>query len=145
MSGDASKSRHSPPGIGQRIRKYRSDRGLSLSQLADLAKISKSYLWSLENEDGHVRPSGESLYAIAEALGVTMSDLLGRRLLLTPSTSHAVPTSLREFAAENNLPESDVRMLATIRFRGEVPKTKERWKYIYDAIRSSELFDREER
>lgn len=130
-------------GVGRRIRKYREQRGLTLSGLAERADISKSYLWSLENEDTHARPSGESLYAIAEALGVTMSDLLGRKLLTTRPTG-SISKSLREFAEENDVPESDLHMLATIRFRGEVPKTKERWKYIYDAIRSSELFDREQ-
>jgi transcriptional regulator with XRE-family HTH domain len=142
MSRNASQKHHPSSDIGRRIRKYRRERGLNLSQLADRARISKSYLWSLENENVDARPSGESLYALAEALGVTMSDLLGRKLLVAEKPD-SIPASLREFARDNDLPESDVRMLATIRFRGEEPRTKERWKYIYDAIRSSELFDRE--
>jgi transcriptional regulator with XRE-family HTH domain len=128
-----------PSPVGQRIRKYRGDRGLSLGELAEKARVSKSYLWSLENDPTASRPSGDTLYAIAEALGVTMSDLLGRKLLV--DAPDKIPKSLKEFAAEARLPEADVRMLATIRFRGQQPQTKERWEYIYRAIRMSESID----
>ena len=124
--------------IGDRIRRYRSEAGLSLSQLATSAGVSKGYLWSLENEPDK-RPSGETLYAIAEALGVTMSTLLGRRLLTRQPTD--IPASLREFAKEKALPERDVRMLAGIEFRGVRPQTRERWEHIYNAIRMSRTLD----
>ena len=124
--------------IGDRIRRYRGEAGLSLSQLAASAAVSKGYLWSLENEPDK-RPSAETLYAIAEALGVTMSTLLGRRLLATQPTD--VPESLREFAEAKGLPESDVRMLAGIEFRGARPQTRERWEHIYNAIRLSRTLD----
>lgn len=114
---------------------------MSVNQLAEKTGISKSYLWSLENEESAARPSGETLYAIAKELGVTMSDLLGRQLLT--EQSHTIPPTLREFAQAHGLPATDVQMLANIRFRGETPRTKERWQYIYDAIRTSEMFDRE--
>jgi transcriptional regulator with XRE-family HTH domain len=129
--------------LGERIRRYRDDKGLKLSELAAVAEISKSYLWSLENAPSPPRPSADVLYRIAQALGVTMSELLGRRLLLDPPEE--LPDSLVEFAAERNLPDSDIRMLANIRFRGEAPKTKQRWAHIYDAIRTSELLEGERR
>lgn len=127
--------------IGKRIRKFRQERDMSVNHLAEMTGISKSYLWSLENEESAARPSGETLYAIAKALGVTMSDLLGRQLLTEQPDK--IPPTLREFAEDHDLPATDVQMLARIRFRGEVPRTKERWKYIYDAIRTSEMFDRQ--
>jgi hypothetical protein len=40
-------------------------------------------------------------------------------------------TALEEFAVKHNLPEADITTLASIRFRGEQPKTVERWEYIY--------------
>jgi len=40
--------------------------------------------------------------------------------------------------------QPDLQMLRTIRFRGEPPKTPERWRYIYNAIRTSESIDKEE-
>ena len=132
MSNDAGES------IGDRIRRYRGDAGLSLSQLAASAGVSKGYLWSLENVAGK-RPSGETLYAVAKALGVTMSALLGRRLLATQPTD--IPASLKEFAAAKGLPDSDVHMLAGIQFRGVRPQTRERWEHIYNAIRMSQTLD----
>ncbi|MEU6848463.1 helix-turn-helix transcriptional regulator [Actinacidiphila alni] len=125
--------------VGERIRRYRQERSLSLTQLAQEAGVSKGYLSALENNPASRRPSAETLYGIAKALGVTMSDLLGRKLLSTPSTQ--VPEGLREFADQENLPEADVRMLSAIQFRGEPPRTKERWQYIYTAIRTSESMD----
>jgi transcriptional regulator with XRE-family HTH domain len=125
--------------VGGRIRRFREERGLSLSQLAEQASVSKGYLSTLENDPSARRPSAETLYSVAAALGVTIADLLGRRLL--SSLVSAVPKSLREFAAEADLPEADVQMLASIQFRGEQPRTKERWRYIYTAIRTSEPLD----
>jgi transcriptional regulator with XRE-family HTH domain len=126
--------------VGERMRRFREDRRMSLSQLAARAGVSKGYLSSLENDPSARRPSAETLYALANALGVTMADLMGRRLL-SGAPSSEVPDGLREFAAELNLPEADVQMLTSIQFRGEQPRTKERWRYIYTAIRTSEPLD----
>jgi transcriptional regulator with XRE-family HTH domain len=130
-------------GLGERIRRYRRDRDLSLNQLAEQAGVSKGYLSTLENEKPSNtktrRPSADTLYAIAKVLGVTMSDLLGRRLLIAQTTE--TPESLRRFAEEDTLPETDVAMLKAIQFRGEHPRTVERWRYIYTAIRVSESMD----
>jgi len=53
-----------------------------------------------------------------------MSDLMGRKLL--PAVTQHVPYSLHEFADEEELPEADPYMLASIQFRGEQPRIKER-------------------
>src|SRR6266545_4606439 len=136
----ANPDNESSTGIGDRIRRYRKERSLSLNQLADQTGVSKSYLSALENEastgSASRRPSADTLYAIAKVLGVTMSDLLGRRLLIEEPTETS--ESLRKFAAEDDLPESDIAMLRAIQFRGEPPRTVERWRYIYTAIRVSE-------
>jgi len=137
--GSPTTARHAEASAGARIRRYRQDRNLSLSQLAEQAGVSKGYLSALENDPDTRRPSAETLYAIAKALGVTMSDLLGRKLL--PAASTEIPPSLREFAEEEGLPEADVQMLSAIQFRGGPPRTKERWRYIYTAIRTSEAID----
>ncbi len=72
-----------------------------------------------------------------------MSDLLGRKLL--GPTRAEIPPELRELAIEEELPEADVLMLASIEFRGEAPRTKERWRYIYNAIETSRRLDRPRR
>lgn len=127
-------------GIGGRIRRFREDAGLSLSGLAAKAGVSKGYVHRLESDLAAVRPSGNTLYALATALGVTMSDLLGRRLVR--AAEPVVPDALRDFALEERLPEADILMLASIEFRGEKPKSKERWRYIYQAIQTSAGLDR---
>lgn len=127
--------------VGERVRRFREEAGMSLSQLAAAAGVSRSYLSELESGRGSAqRPSADTLYRIGKALGVAMSDLLGRPIITEPN--HDRPPSLLEFAKEHNLPEADVAMLASIQFRGEKPKTLERWEFIYRAIRNSAGMDR---
>ena len=123
--------------IGQRITSLRTDKGLSLSELAAHATVSKSYLSTVEKGSGS-RPGATFLYKIAQALGVTLADLVGRQVLADPLI---VPKELRDLASERNLPQRDIQMLAGIAFRGDVPQTKERWAFIYDAIKNSAGMD----
>lgn len=62
--------------FGARIKALRTERGLTLEQLAQATGSSKSYIWELENRNPP-RPSAEKLSAIATALGVTVDYLLG--------------------------------------------------------------------
>jgi transcriptional regulator with XRE-family HTH domain len=127
--------------IGARIKLYRTEKGLTAAQLAAGAEISRSYLSELENGKGeHKRPSAQVLYRIGSTLGISMSDLLGRPLITEPDRTR--PESLLRFAKARNLPDGDVEMLASIRFRGEAPQTPARWEFIYNAIKSSAGIDR---
>lgn len=128
-----------PSEFGARLRTYREESGLSLSSLAERTKLSKGYLSSLENNHEPRRPSAEVLYQLAQALGVTMSDLMGRQLLSAASSN--VPASLADFAKQERLNQADISMLASIQFRGEQPRTAERWRYIYQSIRNSIQMD----
>jgi transcriptional regulator with XRE-family HTH domain len=127
--------------LGQRIKRFRTDAGLTPTELAERASVSKSYISSLESEtEPERRPSAEILYKLARALGVAMSDLLGKTPVLA---SHQERTDeLLKFAQEYRLPEADVDMLASIQFRGDRPRTVERWRFIYEAIKNSERMDR---
>lgn len=127
--------------IGDRVRHYREERGLTPGQLAEAAGVSRSYLSELESGRGSAqRPSADALYRLAKPLGVAMSDLLGRPILIAPQRER--PASLAEFAKSRDLPEADIEMLAGIEFRGERPKSPERWAFIYEAIRNSAAMDR---
>ena len=59
-----------------RIKELRTEKKMTLDQLADATKSSKSYVWELENKNPP-RPSAEKLSAIARALGVTVDYLFG--------------------------------------------------------------------
>ena len=61
--------------LGEKLRELRKQRGLTLDKLADLAGLSKSYLWELENRESQ-RPSAEKLTALADALGVAAAYFL---------------------------------------------------------------------
>lgn len=126
--------------VGVRIKRFRKERGLSATELARAAGVSKSYLSTLENGDGtQRRPSAKTLFALASAMGVAMSDLLGRPVTQQPDRER--PDSLLEFARARDLPEADINMLAGIRFRGQQPSTADRWSFIYDAIKNSAAMD----
>ncbi len=55
--------------LGEKLRDLRKQHGLTLEKLADMAGLSKSYLWELENRESQ-RPSAEKLTALADVLGV---------------------------------------------------------------------------
>ncbi|GAB3769482.1 transcriptional regulator with XRE-family HTH domain [Nocardioides ginsengisegetis] len=123
--------------IGRRINTLRNDKDLSLGELASQAGVSKSYLSTVEKGSGS-RPGAAVLHKIADALGITLADLVGREINAEP---HTIPDELREFAIEKKLHQRDIDMLAGIAFRGQAPKTKERWAYIYNAISMSAALD----
>jgi len=118
----------------------RTEQHLTLTQLAQRSGVSKSYLSTIENGTGS-RPGAAVLHKIGIALGLTLADILGRTI--RPTTTNEVPASLIEFANDAGLPESDVLMLAGIKFRGEAPRTTERWQFIYNAIAMSAQAERD--
>jgi XRE family transcriptional regulator of biofilm formation len=108
--------------IGGRIRAFRKDQGMTLTDLATTAGVSKSHLSALENGAG-ARPGAAILHKIAVALGVTIADVIGREV--RPQTPTEMPASLLEFAKAQQRPQADIDMLASITFRGEqTPHTR---------------------
>ena len=59
-----------PSPLGERIRRLRREKGLTLDELAKLTASSKSWLWELETREAP-RPSAEKLARVAAVLGVT--------------------------------------------------------------------------
>ena len=122
---------------GARIRRLRDEQGLSLSELARLSGVSKGYLSQVERLDG-ARPSASTLFALARALGTSVAALLGEHEEDNARAQAVdIPDSLREFAEEAELPPAEVRMLASIRYRGSAPSGKDDWRYLYESIRRS--------
>ena len=120
--------------VGRNIKTQRERAGLSLAQLSAATGISKAHLVRLEKRGGN--PSLEILSRIAEALEVTIADLVGGpKLTYSAASDEDVPASLKAFANEVDLSEDEVQTLASIRFRGgERPRTSERWRFIYDSL-----------
>ncbi|WP_367305553.1 helix-turn-helix domain-containing protein [Alicyclobacillus acidocaldarius] len=61
--------------LAQRLRYYRKLRGLSVRELAERAGVSVSYIYAIES--GARGSNAAKLGLIAEALGVSLSDLWG--------------------------------------------------------------------
>ncbi|QFT90555.1 HTH-type transcriptional regulator SinR [Bacillus sp. THAF10] len=61
--------------IGERIKKYREQRKLSMSELAERAGVAKSYLSSIER-NLQSNPSVQFLEKISSVLGVSVNTLL---------------------------------------------------------------------
>ena len=122
--------------LNERIKLRMDEKHWSLADLARETKIAKGYLWEILKGEAK-RPSAQTLYTIAKALGTSVADLLGKENEAVHRRSTRMPDSLREFAEEENLLEKDVKMLASINFRGKQPKTKEDWAFLYQSVKRS--------
>ena len=92
------------PGMGDRIRRERRARGLSLRDLADRLGVSPSLISQVET--GRAMPSVSTLYALATELDVSLDDLLfnGRR----PASghgrrSHGRPSACRRYRSSGRV------------------------------------------
>jgi len=133
--------------VGKRITEAREERGQSLSALAEVAGIAKSYLLKLER--GEVdNPGLATLYSVARGLELTLASLLqkGTASPAPPSDwetiEPGIPQSLRDFLRKNEKEGSrittDMKVsLARIQFRGKHPDSTSDWDFVYQAIQRS--------
>jgi transcriptional regulator with XRE-family HTH domain len=129
--------------LAKKIHEERKKAGLTLDELADKAEVSKTYLWELEqDEDGVKRPSAEVVLKIADALSLTIADLMGLPTVTVQKETVNLPKSLIEFRNQqltmgNKLSDKDLRELAGMSFRGGQPRTAEDWFAVYLAFARS--------
>lgn len=127
--------------IGDNIKKYRELRSVTLPDLAAQAGVSKAFLWEIESGKSK-RPGAETLYRIAEALGVTIAHLMGKE----PGGEAAawvepeINDGLRAFVNERKrqgqpLEPDEVESLAFVQLKGGRPETKEQWAIVYGVLR----------
>jgi transcriptional regulator with XRE-family HTH domain len=76
--------------LGRRVQSLRRERGLTLAELGRRAGLSHAFLSQIENSLAH--PSISTLHDLADALGVTASDLLADTP--TPRISDGSPALL---------------------------------------------------
>ncbi len=118
-------------GVGARIKQRREEKGINLSRLARDSGVSKGYLSTLESGDTQ-KPSADTLFKIAKALGVTVADLMDEHI---ERSKQNIPESLLKFARSAGLADTDIKMLAGIVYRGQRPETEEDWRFLYESIR----------
>lgn len=76
--------------LGQKIKKLRKEKGLTLEAFAKTMGLDTSYIWGVEN--GRTKnPSVEKALAIANALGVTVEDITSGE---NTATSHELKKGL---------------------------------------------------
>jgi len=127
---------------GDRIRALRETRGMTQDQLADNAKISKSFLSEVENNRRNV--SSENLLRLANVLGASIDYLLRgetrdqiRRepVIIPPELSQAAEELGLSYATTLEILEAHNSVVA----RRSNKKTKrlslEEWKEFYGAIK----------
>jgi transcriptional regulator with XRE-family HTH domain len=130
-------------GLAKKIREERKKAGLTLVELAEKAGLSKTYLWELEqDQDGVKRPSADIVLKIANALSLTIADLMGLPTVKVQKETVSLPKSLIEFRDQqqlmgNKLSDKDLRELAGMSFRGGQPRTAEDWFAVYLAFSRS--------
>ncbi len=124
--------------LSQKIRQLREEKEWSLNKLAEMAGVSKAYLSQLENNVSK-QPSAEVLLKIASALRTTIADLLDKPVRVYAKDFGEMPDGLRELIDEQgdtlDIREEDVKMLMSIRYRGNQPETPEDWEHILRTIR----------
>ncbi len=120
--------------FGQRLRERREAEGISLSEVARRAQVSKAYVSQLER-GGSTQPSYSVVARLSTALGTTMEDLTGQPVVWDPTEHEPIPASLRTFAQQSGVPDVDVTMLAKIHFRGKRPRDPEDWAHLYETIK----------
>ena len=90
--------------IGEVIRSYRSDRGLSQGDIERRTGLLRCYLSRVEN--GHTVPSLETLAKIAEAMEISLADFF-------PGTDTPQDRATRRVLGE--LSDEEIRFLAEIK------------------------------
>ncbi len=140
--------------VGERIRRLRTMRGISIAELARRADVSKAYLARIERsgESGiGSHPSGEILAKVAGALEVGVGSLLAEDVMPVAHNATGagrgaeavpLPEGLEEYAAQcesegRRLSGAEIRMLAGISYRGRTPRTVGDWRYLMESIKRS--------
>lgn len=90
--------------VGDRIRILRQEKGISLSELAEKAGISATYLCQIEK--GHALPSLSTLKAIAQALNTSLQELLA-------NTSH-VGYKIKKIRQERGITQAELARKAGV-------------------------------
>ncbi len=96
--------------IGKRIKRYRTDKGLSQEELGEIVHISERHIRNVET--GEKGPSLEMIVMIANALDVSADDLLTDNL---KHSSSPVDTEIHDLLLDCNQDEKAI-LTKTVRF-----------------------------
>ena len=130
--------------VGQRLQYIRTNKGLTLDQLAERVGISKSFLWEVEHDNSGI--SGEKLLRVANALSASLDFILRGE----PSPENyqgppvvEIPSELSDMAEEQGLTykktlallEIEKSIIARRSTKGHSRKSKEDWLKLYNGVK----------
>jgi transcriptional regulator with XRE-family HTH domain len=115
--------------FGYQVLRRRKSLGLSQTDLARQAELSRNYVSLIERGEAS-NISISVLERLAEALGTTSAELTGQ----SQQSNIVIPPALREFGLAKGLSFKTVNWLAQMPRRGPEPQTVEEWERLYEAI-----------
>ena len=128
---------------GERIRTWRTEKNMTLPALADRAGLSKGLISKLENNDDS-NPSLSTLYKIAEALGITVADILeteqAQLKRIIPEEQPPWQNGLIEYLiSQGKKPDPDILNAMYVLRNRKAAETEdfESWKFLYRSIENS--------
>ncbi|HML39411.1 MAG TPA: helix-turn-helix transcriptional regulator [Bellilinea sp.] len=113
--------------LGRQVLTKRKEKELSQEDLGNLAGISRNYVSLIERGEAH-NISMKVINQLAVALGASPAELTGE------SSWVMIPSSLRDYGIQNNMPYEVIDTLAHIPKRGKEPTSIEGWEDLYNAI-----------
>ena len=129
--------------VGSRVRTLRTEKNMSLFDLAQRAKLSKGLLSKLENDESP-NPSLETLYKIAEALGTSIAEIIETEQVqlkrFLPKDQPPWLNGLVQFLKQHKkTPDEDIlNAMYVLRHRKASKKADlEQAKFLYQSIENS--------
>ncbi|MBF0589169.1 MAG: helix-turn-helix domain-containing protein [Magnetococcales bacterium] len=96
--------------LGDKVRKLRKSKGMTLEQLGTATGSSKSYIWTLENQTPP-RPSADKIQRIAAILGVTSEYLMDEGGATSPEEEVLDKAFFRKFQQMDSSAKKKIRRM----------------------------------
>ncbi|ADF59164.1 MULTISPECIES: helix-turn-helix domain-containing protein [Bacillus subtilis group] len=117
--------------VGQRIKAIRKERKLTQVQLAEKANLSRSYLADIERD--RYNPSLSTLEAVAGALGIQVSAIVGEETLIKEEQAEYNSKEEKDIAKRMEEIRKDLEKSDGLSFSGE-PMSQEAVESLMEAM-----------
>jgi len=119
--------------LGDRLKEVRRNRAMTLAQVADVVKLSVSYLSDLER--GRTNPSMDTLEHLAACYQLPAIDLLSNVDGWDAPSPESFAPGIAALVAKEKIDIDTARDLNRIELRGKRPQTEEEWLELYTYLR----------
>jgi len=120
--------------LNDRLREVRRKCDVTLLQVAEVTKLSVSYLSDLER--GRAKPSLDTLERLAAYYKMSMVDLLSGVDGWGTASVDSLAPGLFALLNKNEIDEAIAQELNRIELRGKRPQTEEEWRLLYLNLKS---------